>query len=134
MSGTLLKYYPKLSVNIFKVKVTRSRKGQTKNFGFGNRDTCFWVNFSSRTRKMTLEHSLNGPNPTYFENRENAEIGRNIVKITFFDLRNTKTWPFYKIFCAILYTYTSDRALSQIFLFFNSIKSSPHFIEDNIFC
>ena len=61
-------------------KVTRSRKDQTENLGFGRRDTCFWVGFSSRTRKMILEHFLNGPNGANFENRENTENAENSVE------------------------------------------------------
>ena len=59
------KYHPKLSVSIFKVKAVQGhgiKKDQPENFGFGQCDTCFWVSFSSRTRKMTLEQFLNGRN------------------------------------------------------------------------
>ena len=51
---------------------SRSRgQGKVKlKKGFGRRDTYFWVNFSSRTRKMALEHFLNG------RNREKMKIGK----------------------------------------------------------
>ena len=54
-------------------------KGKTENFGFGRRDTCFGVSFSSRTRKMTLEH-FERPKWKNLENRKNAEIAGNMVK------------------------------------------------------
>ena len=41
----------------------------------------FLGQFSSRTRKMTLEQFLNGQNRTNFENRKNAEIAGNSVKM-----------------------------------------------------
>ena len=34
------KYNPKPSVSIFKVKVTRRKKGQIENFAFGYCDAC----------------------------------------------------------------------------------------------
>ena len=46
--------------------------------------------FSSKMRKITLEHVLNWPNPAKFENREDTEIPRNSVKMTVYDLQNTK--------------------------------------------
>ena len=42
------------------------------------------------------EHFLNGSNWTNFENRENAEIAGNSVKMALFDLQNTKTRPFFQ--------------------------------------
>ena len=39
------KYHPMLSLSIFKVK--RSKKGQTNNFVFGQRERCFKVTFAS---------------------------------------------------------------------------------------
>ena len=57
-----------------------SSKGQTENFGFRQRDPLFWVSFSSKTRKMILEHFLNGPNRTNFEYRKHAEITGKSVK------------------------------------------------------
>ena len=36
--------------------------------------------FFVKNAKMTLEHFLNGPNQTKFENRENAKISGNSVK------------------------------------------------------
>ena len=55
-------------------KVKRSRKGQTDIFGFGQRNTCFGVSFSSRMRKMTLQQLLNG------KNRKKLKIGKIIRK------------------------------------------------------
>ena len=36
--------------------------------------------FIVKTRKIALEHFLNGPNRTNFETRKNAEIAGNSVK------------------------------------------------------
>ena len=121
------KYHLKPSLSIFKVKVTRSRKGQTENLGFGRRDICFWVSFSSRTRKMTLEYFWNGPNRANFESRENAEIAGNSVKMAFFDLQNSKTRVIFSRYLhEILYTYTPDRVLSHIFRIFENSRIFPN--------
>ena len=47
-------------------KVKRSRKGQTENFGFGWRDNCFWVRFSSRTRKSDARTLFEPPKSDKF--------------------------------------------------------------------
>ena len=84
-------------------KVTTSRKVQTENFWFGCRDTCFWVSFSSRTQRMTIEHFLNGRNRINFENRENAgNRMKQRKKWPFWDLQQTKLGFFqdiYMTFC-----------------------------------
>ena len=89
------KYHPKPSLSIF--KVTRPKKGQTKNFVFGRLETYFKVSFSSWLWKMTLKHFLNGPNGTKIENRENTEILVITVKMAVFELQSTKTCSFVKI-------------------------------------
>ena len=43
-------------------------------------DACLWGSFSSRTRKITLNHFLSGPNWTKFENREKVVIPGNSMK------------------------------------------------------
>ena len=92
------KHDPKVSVRIFKVKVTRSRKGQIKTCMFGTRYTYMvQVSFSSRTRKMIIKHYLNGQNRMNFENRENVEIPRISVKNGHFDLlQNVISWSFFQ--------------------------------------
>ena len=50
------------------------KKDQIYNFRFGQCDTCFQVTFSSRAQRMTLEHFLNGPNRTIFENLKITDI------------------------------------------------------------
>ena len=118
------RYHPKLSMSIF--KVTRSRKGQTKNFRFGWSDICFWVSFS-RTQKLTLEHFLNGPNRKKSENRENTEIAGNSVKNSRFQPSKQQNsvifQDIYLKFCINI--CAPDRALSHIFRFF--LKYSPIF-------
>ena len=54
-------------------KVTRPRKGQTEIFCFWRRDTCFWVSFSSSTRKMT--HFFN--TKTLFEWRKSHKFWKS---------------------------------------------------------
>ena len=82
------KYDATLSMSIFKVKVIQGhevkRKGQIKNFMFGTRDTCFYVSFSSRTRKMTLIYFMNGPTRTKFQNRK--KWGNSV--------KQREKWPF----------------------------------------
>ena len=46
----------------------------------GNANACFYVSFSSRTRKMTLEQFSTGTNWTKFENLENKEKPGNGIK------------------------------------------------------
>ena len=88
----------------------------------------FLVSFSSRTRKITLEHLLNGPIRTKFENRKNAEINGNSVKMAVFDLQNAQTRAFLKISRIHLiglyqvYTYTPDRALSGVSFFLSGVS------------
>ena len=116
------KYHPKLSLSIF--KVTRSKKGQAKNFVFGRREACFKVTFSSWLRKMTLKHFWNGPNRAKIENRENTEILVNTVKNGRF-----RTSKYQNLFiCQDIYLkfniYRPDRVLSPIFRFLKIRKFS----------
>ena len=56
------------------------KKGQIKSFGFGWCDICFLGQSFVKDAKNTLEHFLNDPNRTEFENWKNAEILENSVK------------------------------------------------------
>ena len=77
------KFHSKPSVIISRsrsFKVSRSRKGQTEIFGLGSvihvlGHCCFVKN-----ARIAIEHFLNGPCRTKFENQENTEIARNRVK------------------------------------------------------
>ena len=114
-------------------KVTRSRKGQTENFGFGQRGRCFWVSFSSRTRKMTLKHFFKGPNRENFEKRKNVEIVGNSVKMTVFDLQNAKARAFFEISTwNYVHVYTWQASFTYIPVLWNFEKSQ--FFENNIYC
>ena len=94
-----------------------SRKGHTENCGFGGRDTCFLVSLSSRTRTMTLEHFLNGRNRTHFENRENAGIEGNSVKMTFSTFKTPKLGHFSRYLPGMLYTYRPNRVFENLKIF-----------------
>ena len=78
------KYHPKLSLSIFKVNVIQGHEvNERSNRKFWVWAACYMLLghfFSSRTRKMTLEHFLNDPSQTNFENRENAEMARNSLE------------------------------------------------------
>ena len=137
MSGTLL------SINLSlrwahsgsrSFKVRRSRKGQTDNFGFVRRDTCFWVSFSSTTPKMTLEHFLNGPNRTKFENRKNADIAETNVKMTVFDLQNAKFRAFFQLIYLTFCTRIHKTGPCHIYSSFFNSKIFPECFENNILC
>ena len=80
-------HYPKLLVDIFKVKaifdVLQDQQVKEKS----NWKSRVWIQWSmlytsvsSRMRNMTPEQFLNGPNRTKFENQENTEIPGNSVK------------------------------------------------------
>ena len=128
-------YHPKLSLIIFKVKVIQCHfpgQGKVKLKILCLGGVCMFLGqVSLRTRKMTPEDLFNGPNPTKFENRKNAEILENTVKMAVFDLQNTKTRPFFKISTQIfvhLYTYQGSftyipvfRKFEKLFGFFNNI-------------
>ena len=50
-----------------------------------------------KNTKIALEHFLNGPNWTKFENRNNAQILVNSVKSGLLVIQNDTTEPFLKI-------------------------------------
>ena len=135
MSGTLLSIilsFPWAYSRTRSFKVMRSRKDQTENFVFGRRGSCFRVNFSSRTRKMTLEHFLNGPNRTSFENQKNAEIAGNIVKNGRFRPSKRQNPGILKISTLnFVHVYTWQGTVIYI-LFYENSKISPCF-ENSIF-
>ena len=116
-------------------KDTRSMKGQTEKFGFGRRDKCFWVSFSSRTRKRTLEHFLNDLNRTNFKNRENAVMARNSVKNGLFRPSKHQTsgifQDIYLKFCTHIHLtgffYTYSRFFRILKILYN------FFLENKIF-
>ena len=119
------KYHPKLSVITSRsrsFKVTRSRKGQTEIFGLGSVIHVFG-SFFVKNAKMAIEHFLNGPSRTKFENQENTEIAGNGVKSGLF--RSTKhqnSVNFIRYLPEISYTYTPDRVPSFIFRAFENSK------------
>ena len=71
---------------------------------------------------MALEHFLNGPNRTKFENLANTEISWNCLKIAIFSLQNIKTRPFSTISTGILGTHTPGRVFFIRILFFENAK------------
>ena len=66
------KYYPQLSLSIFKVKVTRSTKGQTESLV---REDMFLDQSFVKNAKI----ALNGPNRTKLESRKHTKIPRNCI-------------------------------------------------------
>ena len=104
------KYHPKHLVSILKVKVTRSRKGQTENFRFGRRDAFlgqFFVKNVENDPKTLYERPKSG----------NVEIAENSVKMTFLTFKTPKLAHFSRYLLEVLYTYATDRVLSHIFRF-----------------
>ena len=55
-------------------KVSGSRKGQTEIFGLGSVIHALGQFFFVKNARITIEHFLNGPCRTKFENQENTEI------------------------------------------------------------
>ena len=125
------KYHPKLTVSIFKVKITRSRKGQTENFGFGRRDTCCWVSFSSRTQNMTPEHFWNGPNRTNFEIGKIQKPKETAWKWPFSTSKQQNSVIFQDI-CLTFRTHIHLAEFLHIYSVFLKIRKIPIF-SDNIF-
>ena len=77
---------------------------------------------------MTLEHFLNGPKRTKFENRENAEIPVNSVKSgLFWAVKTAKLRRISRCQLEMLYTYSSIRVLSSIL---KIVENSQLFLED----
>ena len=112
------RYHPKLSVNIVEVYVIQShevKEGSKENFmfgprgyiRFGRRYTCFLGYFFVKNAKVALEHFLNDPNRTKFENRENIEnreIPVKSVKLPFSIFKMPKHCHFLRYLIEILYT------------------------------
>ena len=95
----------------------------------------FLVQFFVNNAKMTLEHFLNVPNQTNFENRENTEIAGNSVKTGRFLSSKPQNWAIFSIYLLeIFYSYTPDRVLSQVFRLFENSENFPDVFENNIFC
>ena len=94
-------------------KVTSSRKVQIENLMFWRRDACFWVSFSSKTKK--------NDNRTLFEQPKSdkiwkiTEIAGSRVKNDRFRPSKYKTWSFSRYPLIILYTYTPNPAPSGVF-------------------
>ena len=67
------------------------------------------------------------PKSENFENRENAEIAGNSVKMAFFTFETPKFGHFSRYVHDVLYTYTPDRVLSHLFRFLKIRNISPIF-------
>ena len=74
-----IQWHAKFSVSIFKVNVIQGQgKVKLEILGLGI-VVYFWDRFSSKARKIILEHFLNGLYGASVENRENAKIEGNGV-------------------------------------------------------
>ena len=131
VSGTLLKYHHKLSVRIFKVKVIQGhevKESSNWKLWVWTAGYMFLGSFSLRTRKMTLEHFLNGRDRTKFENRENVEIAGISVKNVLF--RPSK-YPNSAIFQDVYMKFCTHIHLTGVFHihsgFFENSKKIPIF-------
>ena len=71
--------------------------------------------------KKTLEHFLNSSSRTKIENRENAEILVNSIKVTSWGIQNAKTQPFSEIKTEILYIFLSASSLIHTYILFSKI-------------
>ena len=114
------KYRPKISVSKFKVKVIKSHevkeRSNWKFYVWAAWYMFFLVSLSLRTRKMTLEHVLNGPNRTKLGNWQNAESQETAWKNGRFQNTKIPTHDHVSRYpLAMLYTYTTNEALSYIF-------------------
>ena len=116
------KYHPKLSVSVLKFKVIQghevNERPHWKFHVWVAWYMFFLVIFPSRTRKMTLEHFLNGPSRTKYENLENTEIPWTAWKVAFSDLQNIKTRSCFKTFtwnCVHIYTWRCPLAYIPVF-------------------
>ena len=86
------------------------------------------LNFSSRTRKMTLQHFLNGPNQTIFLKSRERSNQRKLRENGLFNLQKTKTRSFfqdiYMTFCTHIHLTGFFHICSS---FFKSKNSSTFF-------
>ena len=130
------KYHPRLSESILRLrqlKVTGSRKGQTENFMYGWHDTYFLVAFSSRTRKMTVQHFLSGPNRTILKIEKYTKPRKQRKKWPFKTSKILKLSHFSWYLLDILYTQTPDGVRSHIFHFLKVKKTNLFFTISIIF-
>ena len=88
--------------------------------------------FFVKNAKKTLEHFLNGPNRTNFQNRKNAEIAGNSVKNGLFDLFHQNPSIFQDIYMKFC-THICLTGFFHIYSGFLKIqKKNPNFLK-NIF-
>ena len=100
-------------------------------FGFGGVIYIIWVSFSSRTRKLTLENFLKGPNRINFKNREYTEIAGNSVKNGSFRLSKHQNSVIFKISTRNFVQIYTWYVFPHIFRFLKNRKFSSFF--ENIF-
>ena len=90
------KYPPKPFVTLCQSQVIQSpevKNRQISNFEFGWPNTCFWVRFLSRTQKTIIRMLFERPKSDKIENRRNAEIIVNSVKIILSKEQKTSPTP-----------------------------------------
>ena len=120
-------------MSIFKVKVIQGHEVKERS------NWKVWVmaawymflgQFFVKNTKMTLEYFLNYPNRTNFNNRKNAKNGgKQREKMAFFEVQNTKTRPFFRIYAwNSVHIYTWQGYFTYI-PFFLKIRKSHHFLK-----
>ena len=127
------KYHSKLLVTIFNVKVIQNHAVKEKSnwkLTFGRGDTCFWSVLHQEREKITIKNALSGLKRTKFTNQENAEIPGNSVKITVFDIQNTKTRSFFTIsIWNFVHIYTYQDSFTSIQMFWQFVTFHDYFLK-----
>ena len=112
------KYYPQLSLSIFKVKVTRSTKGQTESLVRADMflDQCFVKN---------AKIALNGPNRTKLESRKHTKIPRKCIKNGRFRPSKYQNSVIFKISAGNFYAHIYLAGLFRIYSVLMNKKHRP---------